>query len=153
MSEPPRQTRLSPTTSAETPKCENFSPPKGAESVTLRVVAHVHAGLAEEHSLDTLLALEDLSADAFRYGDSALRQRFVGEPLIRADYEEALVAAENRFHRTVSPVDADPAAWVALLDAYAFAPAPFASYLPTVGLQRPLRPRIQQTRRRMGSPQ
>src|SRR4051794_8138345 len=98
----------------------------GSEKVTIELLAHVHAGMAEEHPLDSLLALEDMSAPAFRAGELALRQRVAADPMLRADYEEALVAAEDRFARAVSPLDADPAAWLALLDRYASAPAPFA---------------------------
>jgi hypothetical protein len=108
--------------------------PAGTERVSVTVVAHLQAGLAEEHSLDALLALEDLTPAAFRYGETQLKQRFVTEALVRAEYEEALVAAEDRFHRAVAPVDTDPTAWVALLDAYAFAPAPFA-FLTRLGLR------------------
>jgi hypothetical protein len=108
--------------------------PEGADKVTLPVFAHVQAGLAEEHSLEALLELEGITPAAFRYAETQYRQRFAADPLVRADYEEALVTAEDRFVRATSPLESDPAAWLSLLDRYAAAPAPFA-FLTRLGLR------------------
>lgn len=108
--------------------------PEGSDKVTIEVLAHVHAGLAEQHPLDALLDLEGVSAAAFKHAEIGLRQRIAADAMLRADYEEALVAAEDRFARSVAPLDDELAAWLALLDGYAAAPAPFA-YLTRLGLR------------------
>ena len=104
------------------------------EPVTTALFAHVQAAIDDGFPLDEVLEKERISPADWAAAQIAVRQRVASDDDARAEYEEALVAAQDRFTRTVAPVDSDLAAWLALVDGMSSAPAPFA-WLRRLGLR------------------
>ncbi len=90
--------------------------------VSLARYAAVSAALAEPHELEAILAIEGLDARAYGKAELAWKERIVtdaaGSRELFRRYEEELAGAQDWLGRRVSPVDEDPAAWVALLGAF-----------------------------------
>jgi hypothetical protein len=105
-----------------------------APRVTIALFAHVQAAVDDAWPLADVLGREGIPQATWDRAELTLRTQVARDVTARVEYEEALVAAQDRFARSVAPVDAEPAAWLALLDAMAAAPAPF-SFLTRRGLR------------------
>jgi hypothetical protein len=101
--------------------------------VSLARYAAINAALAEGFPLPDVLALEGLSAPAWNEADVALKVELTRDPAALASYAAELAAAEDWLSRRVTPLEDDPSAWVAFLQAFSRSPEPF-ELLKTSGL-------------------
>jgi hypothetical protein len=101
--------------------------------VSLAKYAAINAALAEGFPLPDVLAIEGLSAPAWKEADVAFKVELAGEPATLEAYAAELAAAEDLLSRRVTPLEDDPNAWVAFLHAYSKSPEPF-ELLKTNGL-------------------
>lgn len=108
---------------------------EGAEqdvAVTIPVYAAVKAATAEGFSLSEVLAIETIEPAVWRQSDLVWTQKIVvGDAL--ASYKQELASAEDWLARKVSPLDAEPEAWLAFLAEFGGAGEPFA-FLEGLGL-------------------
>ena len=101
--------------------------------VSLARYAAINAALTEGFPLPDILAIEGLSAPAWKEADAAFKVELTREPATLASYAAELAAAEDSLSRRVTPLDDDPNAWVAFLHAFSRSPEPF-ELLKTNGL-------------------
>jgi hypothetical protein len=101
--------------------------------VSLAKYAAVNAALTEGFPLPDILAVEGLSAPAWKEADVALKVELTRDPATLASYAAELAAAEDWLSRRVTPLEDDPNAWVAFLHAFSTSPEPF-ELLETNGL-------------------
>lgn len=101
--------------------------------VSLARYAAINAALTEGFPLPDVLAIEGLSAPAWKEADAALKVELTREPAALASYAAELAAAEDWLARRVTPLEDDPNAWVAFLHAFSKSPEPF-ELLKTNGL-------------------
>jgi hypothetical protein len=99
-------------------------------NLTLEQHAGLTAALAEGHPRADVLALEGLDDAAFRAADAAWKEKLAEEgqdgPIFAA-YRDKLAVAEDWLGRgrEIPPLDADIAAWMGFLGAYAADGSPF----------------------------
>ncbi len=100
-----------------------------AAGVSLATYAAVNAALAEGFLLSAILPVEGLDAPRFEKADLAWKQRLAAvstppDGLLDRYRAELAAAAEDWLARPVPPLDDDPAAWMAFVQALSTAPEP-----------------------------
>lgn len=104
----------------------------------VEVYAFVHAALGEGYTLDVVLAHEGLDLPTWATVDEAwadaIGQSLDGDMVLSDAYDAELMKAQDRFSRSVEPLDSDYAAYLRFTRLWSSHEAPL-EYLASVGLR------------------
>lgn len=115
---------------AKKKKVQKEEAPELVFGISLAQYAAVNAALAEGLSLSEVLEIEGLDARSYPKADIQWKQRLVAAASLTGglfeQYQKELSDAEDWLSRSIVPLESNPLAWTAFLQAYSSSPDPGA---------------------------